>query len=459
MEERECRAMEPLKGKASRTSGLESVCTKQQRIAKLAREGPRMAFTTLAHHIDLEWLKEAYRRTRKDAAVGVDEQTAGQYAEPLEDNLRSLRERAKSGTYHAPPVRRVYIPKGDGQTRPIGIPTLEDKVLQRAVAMVLEPIYEQDFVEGSYGFRPRRSAHQALQTLWAQTMSMRGGWVLEIDIQKFFDTLDHAHLRNILGQRVRDGVILRLIGKWLHAGVLESGCVTHPEAGSPQGGVISPLLANVYLHEVLDTWFEGTVQPRLRGRAFLIRYADDAVMVFEREDDARRVLEVLPKRFGKYGLTLHPQKTRLVVFQQPRRKPEDRMPPRPGTFEFLGFTHYWGRSRKGRWAVKRKTADGRLTRALKHMAQWCRSNRHRPIVEQWKTLSSKLRGHYGYYGITGNMRSVGLYLHSTERIWRKWLDRRSNRARMNWERFARLLHRFPLPPARLPCSISGVANP
>ena len=240
MEEREYRAMEPLKGKASRTPGLESVCTKQQRIAKLAKEAPQMAFTTLAHHIDLDWLKEAYRRTRKDAAVGVDEQTAGQYAEHLEDNLRLLLERAKSGTYHAPPVRRVHIPKEDGQTRPIGIPTFEDKVLQRAVAMVLEPIYEQDFMEGFYGFRPQRSAHQALQSLWKQTMSMHGGWVLEIDIRKFFDTLDHAHLRNILHQRVRDGVILRLIGKWLNAGVLESGCVTHPEAGSPQGGVITP---------------------------------------------------------------------------------------------------------------------------------------------------------------------------------------------------------------------------
>ena len=240
MEERECREMEPLKGKAARTSGLDPVYTKQQRIAKLAKQAPGMAFTTLAHHIDLDWLKEAYRRTRKDGAVGVDEQTARDYAEHLEDNLRSLLERAKSGTYHAPPVKRVHIPKGDGQTRPIGIPTFEDKVLQRAVAMVLEPIYEQDFHPGSYGFRPQRSAHDALSVLWKQTMNMHGGWVLEIDIRKFFDTLDHAHLRSILGQRVRDGVILRLIGKWLNAGVMESGCVTHPESGSPQGGVITP---------------------------------------------------------------------------------------------------------------------------------------------------------------------------------------------------------------------------
>ena len=461
MEERECREMEPLKGKTAETPGSGTVSTKQQRIAKLAREGPQMVFTTLGHHIDVEWLKEAYRRTRKDAAAGVDEQTAGQYAESLEENLRSLLERAKSGTYHAPPVRRVHIPKGNGQVRPIGIPTFEDKVLQRAVAMVLEPIYEQDFIDGSYGFRPQRSAHQALQSLWRQTMGMHGGWVLEIDIQKFFDTLDHAHLRNILDQRVRDGVILRLIGKWLNAGVLESGCVTHPQIGSPQGGVISPLLANVYLHEVLDTWFERMVKPRLSSRACLIRYADDAVMVFEKEDDARRVLDVLPRRCAKYGLTLHPEKTRLVPFQQPHedRKPNDRTTPHPGTFELLGFTHYWGLSRKGHWAVKKKTATGRLSRALRHIAQWCRANRHRPIVEQWEMLSSKLRGHYGYYGITGNMRSIEWFRRGTERIWRQWLDRRSNHARMNWERFAKLLLRFPLPPAMLPRSVYRVANP
>ncbi|WP_437475749.1 reverse transcriptase domain-containing protein [Sorangium sp. So ce1014] len=258
------------------TPGSQNISTKLEQIAKLAREAPGTAFTTLAHHIDIEWLREAYRRTRKDGAVGVDGQTADEYAAHLEDNLRSLHERAKSGTYRAPPVRRVLIPKGDGsQTRPIGIPTFEDKVLQRAVVMVLEAIYEQDFLHGSYGFRRGRSAHQALHALRDQVMRMGGGWVLEVDIRKFFDTLDHGHLQEILRRRVRDGVLLRLIGKWLHAGVLESGAVSFPESGSPQGGVISPLLSNVYLHEVLDVWFEQEVKPRLQGRAFLIRYADD----------------------------------------------------------------------------------------------------------------------------------------------------------------------------------------
>ena len=308
--------MRPLEGKMPGTPSLDPISTRRQRIADLARQSPQAAFTTLAHHIDIDWLTEAYRCTRKDGAVGVDGQTAEDYAADLEGNLRSLLDRAKSSRYQAPPVRRVHIPKGTGsETRPIGIPTFEDKILQRAVAMVLEAVYEQDFLDCSYGFRPGRSAHQALDALWHRLMEVKGGWVLEIDIRKFFDALDHRHLHAILRQRVRDGVLLRLIGKWLKAGVLEDGRVTHPESGSPQGGVISPILANAYLHEVLDTWFEQTVKPRLKGRASLIRYADDAVLVFEVEGDARRVLDVLPKRFGKYGLTLHPAKTRLVPFQ------------------------------------------------------------------------------------------------------------------------------------------------
>ena len=249
-----------------------------------------MGFTSLAYFIDIDWLREAYRRTRKDGAVGVDGQTGEDYAVNLEDNLRSLLERAKSGTYQAPPVRRAYIPKAGSatETRPLGIPTFEDKVLQRAVVMVLEAIYEQDFMDCSYGFRPGRSAHQALESLWDQTMAMGGGWIVEVDIRKFFDTIDHGHLRALLKRRVRDGVLLRLIGKWLNAGVLEDGCVTHPETGSPQGGVISPMLSNIFLHYVLDEWFERDVQPRLKGQSFLIRFADDFVMGFSCEEDARK---------------------------------------------------------------------------------------------------------------------------------------------------------------------------
>ena len=429
------------------TSSSQTVSTKQLQIAKLAVEAPGMAFTTLAHHIDIGWLQEAYRRTRKNGATGVDGQTAKDYAENLEANLQSLLERAKSGNYVAPPVRRVHIPKGDGsQTRPIGIPAFEDKILQRAVVMVLEPIYERDFLNCSYGFRPGRSAHQALASLWQQTMDMGGGWVLEIDIKKFFDTLDHVHLREIIQKRVRDGVLIRLIGKWLNAGVLESGNITYPEAGSPQGGVISPLLANAYLHEVLDTWFESTVKPRLKGQAFLIRYADDAVIVFKEESDARKVMDVLPKRFGKYGLTLHPEKTRLIPFQRPRlwRNKTDRNDD-PGTFDLLGFTHFWAVSRKGNWVLKRKTASNRFTRAMQAVEQWCRKNRHLPIKEQWQELRLKLSGHYGYYGITGNSKALSRFGELVKGVWRKWLSRRSQRAYLSWENFRRLLARYPLP--------------
>jgi len=433
------------------TPSPDPISTRQERIATLAKQSPQAAFTTLAHHIDIDWLTVAYLRTRKDGAVGVDGQTASDYAADLEGNLRSLLDRAKSGRYQAPPVRRVHIPKGTGsETRPIGIPTFEDKILQRAVAMVLEAVYEQDFLDCSYGFRPGRSAHQALDALWHRLMEVRGGWVLEIDIRKFFDALDHRHLHAILRRRVRDGVLLRLIGKWLKAGVLEDGRVTHPESGSPQGGVISPILANAYLHEVLDTWFEQTVKPRLKGRSSLIRYADDAVLVFEVEGDARRVLDVLPKRFGKYGLTLHPEKTRLVPFQglRPGAPPGPR-DGRPGTFDFLGFTHYWGRTLKGNWAVKRKTAGGRLRRSLGAVAQWCREHRHLTIMEQWAALARKLRGHFAYYGIAGNIASLRRFRYHVTRVWHKWLSRRSGKARIPWEHFGELERHYPLPPVRL----------
>jgi len=284
----------------------------------------------LAHHIDIELLREAHELVRKDGAVGVDGQTAAEYAEALEENLASLLERFKSGAYKAPPVRRVHIPKGSGsKTRPIGIPTFEDKILQRAVLMVLEAVYEEDFLPCSFGFRRGRSAHQALETFWRSSMDMGGGVVLEVDIEGFFDSLAHVHLRSFLDERVRDGVIRRTIDKWLKAGVLEAGRVMHPNEGSPQGGVISPLLANVYLHHVLDTWFENEIKPRLKGRAFLVRYADDVVIVLENEDDARRLKAVLPKRFAKYGLKLHPEKTRDVPFRRPAQRGHDDN--KPGT--------------------------------------------------------------------------------------------------------------------------------
>lgn len=406
-----------------------------------------MVLTTLAHHIDVEWLREAYRRTRKDGATGIDGQTAQEYAQGLDERLGDLLERAKSGRYRAPPVRRVHIPKGNGETRPLGIPTFEDKVLQRAVAMVLEAVYEQDFLDCSYGFRPKRSAHQALDALDKATTRMAGGWVLELDIRKYFDSIDHEQLIGVLRQRVRDGVLLRLIGKWLNAGVMESGALHHSEAGTPQGGVISPLLANIYLHAVLDTWFHQEVLPRLRGRALLVRYADDAVMLFEHEEDARRVMDVLPKRFERHGLTLHPDKTRLLPFKRPdrapRRRDDDDDPQGPGTYDFLGFTIHWGKSLSGKWVVRERTAKDRFRRALKSLSEWCRRNLHAPLGEQQRVLNAKLRGHYGYFGRIGNRDRLWTFLRRATRIWKQWLGRRSQRE-LYWRGMGQILKRYPL---------------
>lgn len=441
------------------TASSKDVSTRLQRIAELARRAPGKAFTGLSNYIDLDLLKEAFRRTRKDGAVGVDGQTAEEYEKNLEENLRSLLDRFKAGTYHAPPVRRVYIPKGDGtKTRPIGIPTFEDKVLQRGVTMVLEAVYEQGFSDCSFGFRPKRSAHGALEALREGLRKMTGGWVVEVDIQSFFDTLDHGHLRSFLNQRVRDGVVRKAIDKWMKAGVFEEGSISHSDEGTPQGGVISPLLANIYLHEVLDVWFENVVRPRMKGRAFLVRYADDFVLGFELESDARRVMDVLPKRFGKYGLRLHPEKTRMIPFRRPRYPSESKGSgegPRPGTFDLLGFTHYWHVTRRGYWVIERKTAKGRLGRGLKRVWQWCREHRHDPVPAQHRMLVLKLRGHFNYYGLTGNLRSLRKFRSGLRRTWRRWLNSRSHRAWMGWDEYRRLLKQFPLPEAAVVRSIYG----
>ncbi len=442
---------------------LKSVLTVQQRIAELAQRSPDFAFFSLAHHIDLYWLEAAYHRTRKDGCAGIDDVTGKQYAENLHDNLQNLLDRLKSGTYKAPPVKREHIPKGtSGETRPIGVPTFEDKIVQRAVVMLLEPIYEHDFHDGSFGFRPRRSAHQALAAVWDTTKEMFGGWVLEVDIRKFFDTLDHKHLQEFVSHRVRDGVLRRLIGKWLNAGAMEDGDLSFSESGSPQGGVISPLLANIYLHYVLDEWFEKQVKPVMRGKCRLIRFADDFVIVFQLKYDADRVMKVISKRFGKFGLTVHPDKTKLIDFRAPyhveRRREEKsndngKKGGKPETFDLLGFTHYWGKTRKGCWAVMRKTMKSRLVRSIQTIDQWCRENRHKPVREQWRKLCEKVRGHYGYYGITGNLRSVDNFRYHVHRCWQRWLNRRNRIRDFTWKKFHLLLERYPLPAPKIVHSI------
>ena len=422
------------------------VSTKRQRIAELGKQCDQRSFTSLHHHLDLDWLAEAYRCLNSKSAPGTDGVTVEAYGKDLRSNLEALRERVLEGTYRAPSVRRVQIPKGSGsnETRPIGIPTTEDKVLQRAVQMLLEPLYEPIFREGSYGFRPGRSPHMALEALWQAVMPMGGGWVLDVDVRKFFDTLDHSQMLTLLKQRVSDGVICRLISKWLHAGVMEEERLTYPEKGTPQGGVISPLLSNVYLHYVLDEWFAEVVQPRLQGPAQLIRFADDFVMVFRHKSDAERVWQVLPLRFGKYGLQVHPDKTRLVDFRSPGQGGPG------GSFTFLGFTHYWGRSRRGRWVVQRKTARDRFTRAVRSIREWCRRHRHLPVAVQQAQLALKVRGHYLYYGLTGNLTSLTRFYEHVRRAWRYWLNRRTRGRRLNWDRFANgILPRYPLPLPRI----------
>ena len=420
------------------------ISTRLEQIANRAKEIRSARLMTLAHHIDVTWLQEAYRRTRKAGATGIDGQTAAQYAERLDENLQSLLDRMKSGRYWAPPVRRVHIPKADGDTRPIGIPTFEDKVAQRAVAMVIGEVYEQEFYDFSYGFRPNRSAHQALRAIRDMTMQMRGGWIVEVDIRKFFDTVDHAHLREILGRRIGDSVLLRLIGKWLNAGVVEGLELSRPGEGTPQGGVISPLLANIYLHEVFDRWLVEDVVPVLRGRLVPIRYADDIIVLFEREQDARRFLAVLPKRFGKFGLELHPSKTRLTAFQRPSLDSDDGS----GSFNLLGFTHHWARSRRGTWVVKRRTAKDRFGRALRQLREWCRRHRHDTLEAQHSTISKKLLGHYAYYGVTGNFDAIARFAHEVKYAWWRALRRRSQRDFTLRAMFA-VLRRYPLPGPRI----------
>lgn len=424
----------------------ESVCTKQQRIAELAKQIPKFRMVSLNKYLDEEWLREAYRRTRKDGATGVDGLTAAEYAaEGLNDKLVDLKNRAKSGAYQAPPAKRTYIPKDDGRKRPLGLPCFEDKVLQRAGVMLIEPVYETEFLDCSYGYRPGRSAHTAIEAIWKRTMDMNGCWLIDADIKGFFDTMSHMKLKEMLNQRIGDGVIRRLVSKWLHAGVWEMGQVSYPEKGTPQGGVISPMLSNIYLHEALDKWFEEDIKPKLKGKAFMVRFADDFVMGFEYQSDAQRVLEVLGKRLAKYGLELHAGKTRLVDFHPTDEAGEGR------SFDFLGFTHTWRKSRKGKPFVCRTTSKSRFTRALNKVKAYCRKTDEQPIKEQLAGLRQRIQGHYRYYGVRGNYAALSRFLYEVRRLLMKNYRRRSGHhaKEWTWKRLDRILAQNPLPKPRI----------
>lgn len=427
-----------------------NVLTKQQRIAELAERKPDVPITSLNHYIDESLLQEAWQKQNKRSAAGVDCLRIDEYAQIWNERRRELISLMKTGLYKAPAVRRTYIPKSETEKRALGIPTVEDKVVQKSVQMLLEPIYEEEFLDCSYGFRPKRSTHQALDKIWRTVMNMNGCWVIDVDISKYFDNVEHKYLREFLKLRMNDGVINRLIGKWLKAGIWESGQVVFPRKGTPQGGVISPLLANIYLHYVLDKWFHKVVKPRLCGEAELIRFADDFVILVKDKRDVKRIWDVLPKRLEKYGLRMNNDKSKIVDFQLPRRLAGEK----GETFDFLGFTHYWGISRKGRPAVMRKTSRKSTKKGLKKIHEWLKENRHMEVSMQHKKLYQKLVGYYGYYKIRGNSRSVYVFKYKVQKIWRYWLNRRNRNNSMSWKLFNILLQKYPLPSPSLVQSLA-----
>lgn len=416
-----------------------------ERIAKQARENREQKFDTIAHYLTPEALETAFNAMRKDASAGEDGITYGEYQKNAKGNIQALHERMCNKKYRAEPLKRVYIPKEDGTQRALSIPSLEDKIVQKATVTLLNAIYEQDFLKCSYGFRPGRSQHDALDAIGNQICRRPSEWVLEADIQGYFDNIVREKLMELIERRVKDGSILRLIGKWINVGVIDEGRLLTSDKGVGQGQVISPLLANIYLHYVLDEWFEQEVKPRLRGVAHEVRFADDFILCFQYKEDAEKVLEVLGKRFAKYGLNLHPEKTRLIKFgrkaleegEKPGGKP-------PATFDFLGLTHIASRSRKGNFCIHVKTMSKRMRRSIKAATEWCRKHRHKSLEEQQEALNSKLRGHYQYYGRPTNFETIKKFYRAVVCAWKKHLSRRSRGKAVTWDKMLKILERYPL---------------
>jgi RNA-directed DNA polymerase len=414
----------------------ESVQTSLQAIAKKASEQPGYRFRNLFGLLNEEMLRDSWQYIRKDAACGVDRVSAEEYEQNLEGNIQQLVEELKRKRYRAKLVLRRYIPKGNGKTRPLGIPATQDKLLQLAVKRTLEAIYEQDFLQSSYGYRPGVGALDAVDKLTVKLQFGKFNYLVEADIKGFFDNLDHSWLLKMLAERVDDKALLWLIEKWLKAGVLDTdGKVLHPETGTPQGGIVSPILANVYLHYALDLWFQKVVIPHCNGEACLIRYADDFVCTFEKEEDAKRFYEALGKRLGKFGLELSAEKTRIIPFSP-------KITPGKTSFNFLGFEFRWGKDRVGKPHVDRRTARKTLRNAQKRFNEWCRKNRHRRLPDFFKTLNAKLRGYYNYYGIYGNLPSLTEFYFYVVRNLAKHLNRRSQRKSYNWLGIKQLMKQF-----------------
>jgi len=416
-------------------------------IKVLAQEEPEKVFTSLAHRIDLSLLKQSFRQVRRSKSCGVDGVTAREYARHLDTNLYNLSQRLRRGQYVAQPVKRIWIDKEGGKRRPIGIAALEDKIVQKAAATILNAVFDRKFHGFSHGFREGHSQHKALDELRTQCLELNINWIIDADVCGYFDNIDRKMLVAMIKQRVNDGGLLRLIGKWLNAGVDEEGELSYPEKGTPQGAVISPLLSNIFLHYVLDDWYVKEVKPQLKGRSFLLRFADDFVIGCEARSDAHKVLAMLGERFKRFALSLHPEKTKLVPFGKPARKV--RVDHVTGTFNFLGFTFYWSKGRKGYWVIKKKTIGKRLNRFLRGLWDWCKENRHKPLKEQHAKLSAKLHGYYQYYGVRSNFKALEVVYEYAEKAWRFWLARRSHKGGVSWAKFEKIRAAFPFPKPRI----------
>ena len=425
------------------------VLTYIERLGQRAARDKEEQFNNLLSHIKVPLLKEAYMRLKKKAAAGVDGETWSSYGQDLDAKLLNLQERVHRGSYHPQPVRRVHIPKPDGRMRPLGIPALEDKIVQQAVRMLLEPIYEAQFLGFSYGFRPGRSQHDALDALFVAVHRMVN-WVLDADVHAFFDTVDHGWMQRFIEHRIADKRLVRLLMKWLHAGVMEEGKVYETEQGTPQGGIISPLLANVYLHYVVDLWVQSWRERHAHGELYVVRYADDLVMGFEYETDARAMRKALAERLAKFGLQLHPDKTRMLRFGRfALRDSAHDGRKRPETFDFLGFTHISGQGTDGRFRLIRRTSRKKRRAKLAALRGEMRKRMHDPPAEQHRWLSSVLRGHYNYYGVPGNSRALASFRWQLRGAWHRRLQRRSQRARWTAEKRDKFDAKYPLPAPRI----------
>jgi RNA-directed DNA polymerase len=430
-----------------------------RRITEWAQEDSERKFYSIAHLLTPEALHEAFSRLRKNASAGVDKVTYKDYQRQVQANIQGLHDRLKTGTYEPQPLRRIYVEKEDGRQRPISIPCLEDKIVQKAAVKLLNAIYETDFLPCSYGSRTGRNPHHALDEVDRILFRRPISWILEIDITSYFDSIVRKLLMEMIERRVSDSSMLELLRKWIPVGAIDEGRLLESTTGTGQGQVISPFLANVYLHHTLDRWFEDEVKPRLKGEAYEVRYVDDAVFCFGSHEDAQKFLKVLHKRFEKFGLTLHPTKTRLVEFGRSALAKAEKMQTKPATFDFLGYTHIAARSRRGNFMVKVKTMRKRLRRSLKAIGLWCKENRHLPVKEQQDTLNAKLRGHYQYYGRSSNYRALLQFNRVVERIWKMWLNRRTRGTTLPWDKFKCLLQRHPLALPRITHTWAGLRSP